>query len=1001
MPLTPLLGRRRGEPDATPYATMEINDNIFERVGMSLYNALKMDPEASVRALVAPASLPPKKRRKLSQDFIDGREGMERFILNEVTNPLILVGAALSFRWPVLDPSKYTNAASTLRQYERYIPGPLRKLLGMNEVFAGTPITRLAGRISVETDNFVHRHFDQIGQGIMSWRKSMGRKETVVDEIRWAIRADGTFSKANVRHINRRIRRLNDKRGQSNQLASIRQSDIRLDDVPADELVLKPYQQSMRGVRSELSKDRNALARMTKFGDQTHGITADVKWIGEDYFPRLATKNYKTIAKTRERFIASLIEDADATGSTALDKIRRFAQTTARAKTARLSHRKNLLVPEPVDLGLLPQGTISERVLHSIGEVADAGMISGRPAAYSLRFAPTVGSYAYSTGRSYAWAFLPHGGELLKEAGKVARAERRIGLGLSKTELLRNTFIPQIMGTVNFDQAMKATEWAGVRQAAWSMVNNKKSMAGVPGFAKDGLRKLLEEDTLWQPGGAGHKIANYFYASTLGFNLSSASQNLLQPLITTGPLIGMANTARGMATVFGRIPKYLRLRATGKSEREALELLFPDFVASGGELGALTTEVALRESADIAKGGVLGLKTTTGKMRDLLLAPFRQTELLNRLTAFEGGLYQGKAFGLHGANLQAHATDVVNLTQMWAGGASTPSFMTNWWGPLKQLITFPAKVGAFGLGSITPTLTSAGVELGIGAGFNPGVLGRALVTSATAYEAAKEFGDADISRSLFFGGLPLPQEQAVLSPLPVLPPAVSLVAGITQDLVTGKLENIPRSVPLLIPAGVQLAKLSQTYAPEIAKALGRGYADTTKTLPDGRVPMYDSKGQHVGYKSSFELFLSNIGIPGKLLTPNGDADVRKIERYFLGQRDRIREMRQLFMNSVLDGEYVDAEKVQTEYLKDYGTAIEVRPQDWDAVSMRRFIPRLERIVKTIPVDVRGRFLQIAHTALAGSGERFLGVDPLLLSLPRKTLRQILQRPEERQGDPFQ
>jgi hypothetical protein len=446
---------------------------------------------------------------------------------------------------------------------------------------------------------------------------------------------------------------------------------------------------------------------------------------------------------------------------------------------------------------------------------------------------------------------------------------------------------------------------------------------------------------------------------------------------------------KGMASVIGKIPKYINLRTSGMSEAEALKKLFPEFVKSGGELGALTTEIALRESADIAKGGLLGVKSMSGKLRDVMLGPFRASEMFNRLSTFEAAREHAQAFGIGGKEALTHATDVVNLTQLWAGGASSPTFMAKWWQPLKQFLTFPAKLGAFAAGSVVPTATSTGFQAGIGGGFNPGVLGRALFNSATAYEVAKEFADADISRSLLFGGLPLPEEQAVLSPLPVIPPLVSVVAGAAQDLATGSTENLRRSAPLLIPGGITAARLSQSYIPKLAKLLGRGYADTQNTLPDGRIPYMDSRGNLVGYKEPMELFLSNIGIPGKLIGPNGDTKVHEVERYFLNHRDKIRETRAAYLEAFTNNDMVAAEKLRNRYMEDYGSPMTFREQDWEAVQMNRFIPRLQRIAKSLPLDVRQRFLNLAHTALAGQGQKFLGVDPLLFSKSRRDLAGLL------------
>ena len=971
-------------------AEVEMKDNIFERVGMSLYNALRLDPEASVRALVSPESLPPSKRTTLSKQFTMGRNGMEAFLLSELTNPMVLAGAAMSFRWPILDPSKFRNARNTLKQYERWIPSPLRSLLGLNELFVGTPIPEYAARIPAETDNFINEHFLPVGEGIMKWRKAMGRKETIQDEIRWFLQLDNTFGPENIKAINKRVGWANETRSAGQKLSKLRPDDLKLTTIPADAFVLQPTRRALANIPIKLSKDPEGLARMVKFQNRAHGIDSGVEWITNSYAPRITTKNFKATADMRQRAIEAMLADQDITATTVIEKTRRYGQATAKVTTSRLAARYNQLIPDVSDLSLLPEGSIRKSALQTLSALRERNLLHGKPPSYSLRFSPSVSSYAFSMGRSYAWSFLGYGDKLVAESQKVMDAERRLGMGLNKAEMLRNVFLPGLMGSTNFDQFMRATEWAGVRQVAWAKLNSP-SMAAVPSFARNAMRKMLEEDTLWHPASAGSKISNYFYASTLGGNIGSAAQNLLQPIVTTAPFIGLKNTMEGMSRVISKIPEFMRLRTSGKTEAESLRKLFPEFVDSGGDLGALSTEIALKESADIAKGGILGVRSSSAKLRDILLTPFRSSELFNRLSTFEGARIHAESLGIGGREALARATEVTNLTQMWGGGASTPYFMHKWWGPLRQFLTFPTKLAGYTLGSVMPTATSEGLELGIGGGFNPGTLGRAMFASATAYEVAKEFADADISRSLLFGGLPLPQEQAVLSPLPVLPPLVSVTAGAIQDIVTGDAKNTRRSIPLLVPGGIQMAKLAQSYVPSVAKWLGRGYADTANTGPDGKVPMYDSKGSLTGFKDAYQLFLSNIGIPGKLIGPNGETNVRDIEQYFLGQRDKIRQMRSQFVDATMEGDFVSAEKLQRQYMSDYGSDIHIRDQDWKAAQQKRTIPRLERVAKTLPLDVRDKFLQVAHTALAGSGAEYLGVDPMLLNQPRNQLMQTMQQ----------
>lgn len=970
----------------------EFGDNIYERVGISLYNTIRRDPSAAVRSLVAPDTLSPDERKRLHSSFVEGRTGPEKAILGMLTNPIVLIGAALSVRWPVLNPSTYRAAAAVAAQYSRWIPPGLRGLLGLNEVFVGTPIPSIVGKISVTADNFIHKYFAPVGEGIERWRKVVGRNETVADQVRWALQSDNTFGREETfRYWNAKIREINDRLPDASKLRPISSSDINVPVQPHDELVAAPWRSAGEAIMKAFKSDKEGLKRATRFMQKHYGMAPEVRWVLDGYFPRLATRDIKQLTKIRQDLIESMLSDTPTNEMAVIDRIDRFAKAAVEVKTGRLMRRDlGLLVPDADDLSLLPKGAVSEDALKSLAAIRDDFLRRGKPGSYSLKFSPAVSSYAHSMGRTYAWAFTGLGDELIAQTRLVQEAERATGLGFAKTELLRRTFIPQVLGVPTFDQAMKASEWSGIRQLAYKYVNDPKAMPNVPVQVKGAMRKFLEEDGFWSPQAAGAKVANFFYNTTLGLNLSSSGLNLLQPILTTAGVTGLRNVLNAQAAAIERIPQYARLRRAGKSEIEALQELFPDFVASGGEVGALAIEEGLTESAHLARSGLVGAKRFSGKLRDFLLAPFRNTELFNRLVAFEAGKLHAAEFGLVGQEAAEHATNVVNITQLWAGGASLPSLFSNWNPVFRQYLSFPSKLLAFGAGSIAPTVTAGGLQFGIGGPFNPGTLGRAMLYSAGAYEAAKELADADISYGLLFGGLPVPRESGVLSPLPFVPPVISLGASAVQDLVSGSTENIRRSLPLLVPGGVAAARAAQGFSPTISKLIGRPYADLEQSK-DGLVPYFTPDGKLIGYRTRFDLLMSNFGVPGKLLGPNGEADVRDVQRYLAGQRDQIRTLRAGMIDAYLDNEPLQLEAAQRRYLEDYGVPPEIRPQDVLAAKRARMIPRLERLVKTLPVDVRQRFLHVISTSISHAGTEFLGVDPALLGLGGKELTQVMEQ----------
>lgn len=992
-----------------------LGDNIYESVSMSLFNALNGDPDGAFRSLLASKTLAPSQRQRLIQDHSGKRGGFMEGVLNTITNPLVIVGLALSMKYPLLNPAGAKAIAANAVKYGKWIPSPLRGLLGLNEIFHGTKIPRLFQRITRESATFMEKHFASFLPGakdesILRWRAAAGRVETTKDQIRWTMQMDPWWkTKKGLEPINKQLAMLNKRRiaGGEAPLRRLTPDQFNVPAEPFDHLITEPARKAFLSVRQDLQRDPQRLRVLTAHL-QRQGIPAHetVRWIKEGFFPRVGITDRGAVNAIKQAYFKKVLGDPELMTRSPAEIARRM--TVERAKgvsTGRLALPTGTLVPDASDLQLL-EGAVDSRALNALAEIKASRAFAGDVPAYTLRFSSAVRGYGNSVGRAHAWSYVREtpggstslGEALIRETQLVHKAETAAGKGLAKTELLKSNYIPMALGHGSFEANMRALEWGGVRQAAHRIVQSPQFKKWVPKDVGDKLAEMIQSDSgAWSLKGAGNKIASYFYLTTLGMNLGSATQNLLQPILTTGPMIGMEATAKGMASVASKIPRYARLRAGGMAEREALRKLWPQFAERSMDSTPLFSE-AVGQSAELASSSLLrpaGRKVLE-QGKAALMAPFRNTELFNRLSTFEGGLIRARTAGLTDATQVADfAQEVTNISQLWAGFQSTPSMMLNWWAPFRQFMTFPAKLGGFAAASV----------MKMGGPFNPGTLGRAMAYSTAAYEMTRATTGADISQSLLYGALPLPEEgNRPFAPIPITPPVISIAGALAMDVFGGggDFEQTRRSIPLLVPGGMQLARVLQTRIPAVGKALGRNYADWDQRTPDGRIPVFTPNGQLIGYRSAWSLTMDSLGVPGKLLKDGTENDERAVLQLYLGNRDRMREMRRQYIEATLDLDMVKAEAVANEYLRLYGGPMQVRPQDFEAAKTRRFLPRIDKVLQSIPRDARPAFGVVAATALSGlQGRQFLGLDPGLLGIGLTRERvQLAEQQNQPAEDPF-
>ena len=532
--------------------------------------------------------------------------------------------------------------------------------------------------------------------------------------------------------------------------------------------------------------------------------------------------------------------------------------------------------------------------------------------------------------------------------------------------IMKSDYMPMLNGQLTLGQASAMARWSNLKLKAVDILGTKWAQKFVPAKVRKQLTGMLLQDR----GPLGYlnaqgKIASYFYYSTLGFNPGSAFQNLLQTVITTGPMVGMKHLGAGIAGTTKKLSGpngYFSLRAGGLPEGEAFAKAFPQFAKAGLAPDPMSQAI-LRNS--------LGeMWSTAGKLRPLgvggkgaqtiesvkkaAMALFSKTEQWNRLITFEAGLAKGRAGGLSGTKLLDYATDVVRATQFPAGPAEMPRILSKLPAPWRQFMYFPIRYAGF-LGE--STLYGGANKR------NFGTLLRSAGSSAAAYQFLKNAAGADVSKSLMFGALPIPDDWTAspFHPMPVVPPVLSLMGGAAQSAVTGDPSHFGRVAPLLVPGGISGRRIYRTLAPRYA-----GYKERTA---DGRIPTYGKNGAVVGYATPMELFMKASGIQ-----PSSMVTEREMTSYLLKQRDGIRDFRRRYVDAFMGGNPEEAQRINTQFQKTFPELghLYLKKTDIAAARDRKRITRLQRLMKTMPRDYRRPYADLVNTAMGSYTFNMLG-----------------------------
>lgn len=1011
-----------------------ISSSPFERPTLALNRLLVGDVPGTARAAFAPETLSPAERATLADRWGLGGDDWFRSILRTIQNPLVLIGAILAIRYPIPTARNLFKFAPALSGVLRN-PRLLRYTGNIDEIYAGLK----AGRTDLpsafkgllrDVQGFQEVHAKSIAGAIAEY-ESTGRvfdkriEIILVNHLEGAVERgilkphtlgapfDRLLERASTvrESIFKQVFGAVDSTALQQALRETGMSGKQLRELIAARrahgagAIAEAVDERLAKVLAAQKKAKGEILEQLRASGIDTSNVADIKKL-DRYFPhRLATtvdewdrQSAALVAGTAREgeFGEKMIGVAGRTQH-ALERkrvplpdegeLRRMAAQLKNPRVLKELHENGAMLPSPDNLELISDQLVDPKLIGVI-----RSWMAGNPQirTYSLEFDRVMSSYIHGTARAFGWTIRGHGADItdaIKRLEASGLPHNRV-----RAAALKDSYVPVALGRQTYKQWLAAGEWDSMRIDLVDKLSRGSLGKMLPGNVTNWLTDTLTKDSgLFITRNIQGRLASHLYLGALAMNPVASTWNMMQTLLTTIPVIGPRATLKGIQSAFRNAPKYFKARSAGIAHDEALARAFPNF--GRAQLpGSPIVDEALTSAFD--RAWVTSLRhppNVTGKIDKVkagMMALFQSSETFVRLTAFEGTMAKAAAEGLSIADAVPIAKRVVEATQFLSGPANLPGIFIGRGPLIRQFGTFPLRYLSFLTGTATEIGSAAqrGGMFGLLPNRNLGTLGRAMLSSGLAYEAGQELLGQDLSRGLLFGALPSRPEGAILSPLPFVPPAISLAAGAAQAAISGDVSPLVSQLPILVPGGVQLARMTTAYAPGVAQVIGRDFADYDNPQPDGRIPVFNRNGNLRAFATPMQLHMQALGIP-----PGGAGalqDERDMVKFLLTQRDRIVAYRREYLDALDSNDVRAAMDVNEDYERAYPGLgpIQWRERDLRAVRLRKMIPRLERILENLPADVRPLFGELIQTALAEEAEGLLGVDPFLLTVPDTTIR---------------
>jgi len=950
----------------------------YDRFLMAMHHAGEGDIQTALTAMTYPHHLSPLQQREAFDDvdweaWSDDAEkrGVGKALRSIIKNPIIVGGFLMAMVWPFGREAIARTIAKPAKRYDNIV-GPLMRAVSspmeLLETRAGKPT--VLGRLLSRAERTAESEHEAI-QGMASaafrrFAEIEGREPRMREAVRVMLYLEKPWDPKSPMYARWKAIR-----------AATRNPRIGIRPFSLTKAERELYR-LMTDIRTKYWKEVVSQAAKTK------GLRAELKARGVDLSKgpsSIPTEFYAPHAlyvdpRLKKGAIRELLHQGRFDEAIAVSNpytpwtitsqhefetyVRRgFLPTAFRRRTYQL-------VPSPTHLKFAEEvthpGTVEalEGLLRSKGGSAEK-MLWG---AYSLDSPQVFARYADSMARFKAWEL---SGIRRAVYGYTKEGKRHTGeidrLRTSDPWLagyLENTTIPALRGRLTYNQLLRAQDWEA-RKMGWvewmnkSEVFKKPLLRDLKGWVEDAL---LGSGRLSHRAGAESAISMYLYGSALGWNLSSSFANLMQTMTTTLNFLGPQATSAGIFGAIRRTGRYVDARSRGVEAAAAYRHAFKDLVEMGVHSRVMGEEAFRRilEDAWAYTSHQGALSKGSRKLMTVLMAPFKSAEMANRLVAFDGGKWLAKHHGLSREGTLRFAREAVEKTQFLQGPLMSPTFMESWLGqvslpvvghaPLRMFMQFSSRLAGY-----------YGHALRRG---EWGKLGMAAAGPLAATELAREGLGVDISRETGWEQLPIPMMRKFGSfgAVPLVPPIAQIAAAPFEALFRGETAPLAKVLPLLVPGGVALSRLS-LRSEAVAEMLGRQYVDYEHPTPDGKFPLHKANGQRVADITPTQLYMLELGF-----RPADLSDEQQFAMWLKKQRDTLREIRREAVEAYVENDMVALSKARQRWKKLYGTDLQLKDSDLRALEDRKMLARAEILLKQLSPEVRPQFQQMMHGAIA-------------------------------------
>jgi len=489
-------------------------------------------------------------------------------------------------------------------------------------------------------------------------------------------------------------------------------------------------------------------------------------------------------------------------------------------------------------------------------------------------------------------------------------------------------------------------------------------------------------------------LTGYLYATHLGFNVASAAWNMLQPFQWAATWMGSPEIIKAYGTALKQMGGYLAERAKHPlriDPQTQMELWQKHIRLAGKEsygrdlIGITPGVMSTFESAVYSKPpeGRPGLLKFLAI--DAPLKLFQTAEALNRIVVAEAGYsWYNKMQKSAGMNLPtSRVLDHIQELQSMVNFSYSPATQMRMFQKgealgnpfLRMFLQYPSRtIGNFMLSQqVGGGVREFGLQKIGGPVFGeiPALAGdamRILGLSAVGYEVGKNLLGLDLSPGLSGAAISQLPNQFFTKGIPV-PPVIDIPVQLVGGLLQGDQEQIRQAAFRLVPGGVTLQKALGAL-PAVPGGgpfglLQSQYADWNNKTPDGQVPVYRDDGTLQSFDSPLNLVMRGIGADFKKFQSPMEAT-----KFLLANRAEMVDMRRKYKDAVLGNNMSGAGVIEAEYKKRYGVPMTVKPSEWDRAVQLRSAPLAERMLDTMPADMREQYQQ----SLSGMSQQF-GLPP--------------------------